>query len=275
MSGIYTFEIGDFQCAVLIDGQFDRSGDTFFAHAPNQDAVRAALAERGGDYDAVPSWFKPLYINTGQYKVLVDTGNGPERGQLMQQLDELGVQPGEIDRVIITHAHGDHVGGNTTADGEPAFPNARYVIWQGEWDYWHSDDVMGGMGEAGQAFFNKNLTNLKDRFDFVDSETDIVPGIQAVSTPGHTPGHMALLFTSGEARLLHVADAIHQPLQIEFPDWSPRFDRQPDVSPITRHQLLRQAADEALLVFAFHFEPPGLGYVVADGDGWVWKPVQG
>jgi glyoxylase-like metal-dependent hydrolase (beta-lactamase superfamily II) len=268
MTGFHRFQIGDFTAVTINDGQFNREAGIFFGSVPSAE-LEPVLTANGLTLDSVPSWFDPLYIEVGGHRVIVDTGNGPERdGQIMNNLAAAGINPADIDTVIITHAHGDHIGGNTTTGGVPAFPNARYVIQRQEWDYWTSDELLNRAPERA-PFLRKNLLHIENRFTFVDGDVEIVPGIQAVFTPGHAPGHMALLVGGV---LLHVGDALHQPLHAERPDWSPVFDSLPDAAPVSRRKLMRMAVEQNLLVFGFHFPFPGYGRVTPKGDTWTWQP---
>jgi glyoxylase-like metal-dependent hydrolase (beta-lactamase superfamily II) len=230
------------------------------------------------------SWASPyicVVVNTGAYRVLVDTGaNGldPNTGRLLGNLREVGIAPGDIDTVILTHGHPDHIGGNTDAKGRPAFPKARYVMWKDEWDFWTSDQAEQKLDEHVKEvllkFAHNNLPPIQGQVDLVDRETEIVPGIRALAAPGHTPGHMALSISSRGEQLLCISDAVLHPIHLEQPEWHAVVDFAPHEVVTTRRQLLNRAATEKSLVLAFHFPFPGLGHVVQKGEGWQWQPIE-
>jgi glyoxylase-like metal-dependent hydrolase (beta-lactamase superfamily II) len=210
--------------------------------------------------------------------VLVDTGAGEhtaEAGKLIRNLQAGGIAPGDIDWVILTHCHPDHIGGITLKNGQLAFPNARYAMWKDEWDFWTSEGIEEKLDELLRESLlsatHQNLPPIQDRLDLIEGEKEIVPGIQAISAPGHTPGHMALLISSEGDQLLYTSDLVLHPIHLEQPEWCALFDFAPEQVAATRRKLLNWAASQSFLLHAFHFPFPGLGHVVQQGEGWSWQ----
>jgi glyoxylase-like metal-dependent hydrolase (beta-lactamase superfamily II) len=286
---IYPFKVGTFECIAISDGTLTYTPPTFpppatllFTNAPRERLEQVLL-----EYNLRPEqwgeWTSPficLVVNTGDHLVLVDTGAGvlaPTTGRLLQNLKAEGIAPEEIDTVILTHGHPDHIGGNTDAQGKPAFPNARYVMWKDEWDFWTSEQAEQRLDEHIRElllkFARENLPPIRGQVDLFDRETEIVPGIRAVAAPGHTPGHMALEISSEGEKLLCISDAVLHPIHLEQPEWHAAVDFDPKQVVATRRRLLDRAASGKALVLAFHFPFPGLGRAVQKGEGWQWQPI--
>jgi glyoxylase-like metal-dependent hydrolase (beta-lactamase superfamily II) len=195
-----------------------------------------------------------------------------------------GVRRQDVDTVVFTHAHPDHVGGavdmRNPREPRPMFPNARYVMWEAEWDFWTAERVdLGGLPLAGdvkldmQSTARRCLKVLRHQTELLERETEIVPGVWALPAPGHTPGHLALLLASEGRQMLNLGDAAVHPLHVEHPEWQNGFDLLPGRALATRRALLARAADERMHVMAFHFPFPSVGRVAArSGTGWEWTP---
>jgi glyoxylase-like metal-dependent hydrolase (beta-lactamase superfamily II) len=202
---------------------------------------------------------------------LVDTGLGSRKrpgfpgGNLDLALRDAGLSPADIDAVVHTHLHIDHVGWNTVDrdDGsrEVFFPKARFFIQQAEWDFWMTPERMAA---PGNAHLVECVEPLRDsgRITFIAGEHAIDEHLTCVPTPGHTPGHVAIGLMSAGERAVIIGDASHHPAQLIHPDWSPAFDTDPMQSAATRDRLFEWAIDEGRTWIAGHWEHPGLGRLV-------------
>ncbi len=286
---IHRFTIGSFECMTVSDGThvyappiFPPPASFLFVNAPRQ-RLEQVLRENNLREERWVEWMSPytcLVVDTGKHLVLVDTGAdglGPDTGKLLHHLQVGGISPEDIDTVILTHGHPDHLGGNTDAEGKPVFAHARYVICRDEWDFWMSEQAELKLDEHSRevllGYARKNLPPIQSQLSLVDYETEILPGIQTIAAPGHTPGHMALAISSESEQLLCVSDTVLHPIHLEQPDWYAAVDLDPGQVKDTRRRILAEAANEKALVAAFHFPFPGLGHVISKGDAWQWQPI--
>jgi glyoxylase-like metal-dependent hydrolase (beta-lactamase superfamily II) len=284
-SGIYRFKLGGFELISLSDGQLSVPAAVFAGNATAEQV--SAVLQAGFQSDTLTPDCNVLYVNTGQNKVLIDSGsgslNGETVGKLLENLTLAGIEPTEIDSIIITHAHSDHIGGLTTATGALAFPNARYYISKAEWDFWMARNVSLPLislpDEVKQGFIQvaqQQLGAIRRRVTRFDFDKDILPGLYAMPTVGHTAGHIAVRITSGDAVMVHTADVVHtHTVNLWNPSWQPIFDADPAKAAETRQAVLAKIAQDRTLMYAYHFPFPGIGHLSArSGGGFAWEPVQ-
>ncbi len=271
MSETYRFNVGAFECLVMKVGGNPRSAAAFLPDAP-PDELERTVREFNGDPNLLPFSMNVVLVRTGTNNVLIDTGL--PTSDVVSKLAEQGVVAGTVDTIIITHGHGDHVGGILDAAGEFVYPNARYIIWKSEWDFWTADERFPEGDTNPTRTTWETLKANQDRvttLGIVGTEAEALPGICAIAAPGHTIGHTALLIESNGEKLLHIADAAHQPFQMAHPEWCPGFDYEKSISPDSRRKLFERAAKENALLLAYHFEFPGIGRVVEREGKLGWQ----
>ena len=280
--GSYAFHIGSVFCTVLTDGYCAYPTPWFFPNA-DPEQLAAALDRRRLPHDNILSPYTCLLIESGREVVLVDTGGGaalPTTGAIVARLEMAGLRPRDIDTVILTHAHPDHIGGAVDAGGRPVFVNARHVISEGEVEFWmaaHPNLTALRVPEEAQSAMARtarnSLSKLKFQIEAVDKETEVIPGVRVIPAPGHTPGHLALLIASGGEGLLNLGDAAVHPLHLEYPELENGFDLCPVTAAATRQDLLERAVSEGMRVMAFHFPFPSVGRVSPRATGgFDWTP---
>jgi glyoxylase-like metal-dependent hydrolase (beta-lactamase superfamily II) len=274
----YRTQVGDIRVTVLSDGQAE------FDIIPNlaSDPARAAEFEKTlnenfqNKKDRVD--FNAVLIETGGRRILIDTGNGAPGGKLLQSLRSVGLGANAIDAVFITHFHGDHMNGLTDEKGQLVFPRAKLITGEAEYQFWSNPDLIKQLSanEATKGLIDaqqKNILAFKDRWTLVKDGGEIAPGLSAVLLPGHTPGHMGVRVSSGDDRLVLIADAAHHSiLHLELPNVSTAFDTDPQACVATRVKLLEQLSAERTRMMAYHFPWPGTGFIKRKGGAFEFIP---
>jgi glyoxylase-like metal-dependent hydrolase (beta-lactamase superfamily II) len=272
----HRFQLGSFECIALCDGGAQYSLESMVSNGPRSE-VEAYLEAHGLPTEVIATPYTYLYVDTGGHKILVDTGAGnlfPTTGRLLQNMDRAGISPESIDSIFISHAHPDHVGGVLNHKGELNFANATYFIWQKEWEFWFSQQAFDQVGETFITFAREKLTPLKEKIVLLEEENEVLPGVDVLFAPGHTPGHMVISFRSNGERLLYTADTVLHPIHLERPDWIPVFDIRPDLAMVSKTYVFDLAAETKSLVLGQHFPPfPNLGYIAKQEIGWIWQPI--
>ncbi len=259
------FKLGGFEVTTLLAGTRagDKPQETFGTNATPEDFA-ALSAANFIPADMTQNFFTPTVVNTGAEIVLFDTGLAAEG--TLAALTAAGMTADMVDVVVLTHMHGDHIGGLMGADGvTPTFANARYVTGSVEHNNWST---------AGNEGFDKNVKPLNDKITFLDDGGSPVSGITAMAAAGHTPGHMIYMVESNGQRLAITADtANHYVWSLQRPDWEVRFDADKAAAAATRKQVFGMIAADRIPFIGYHMPFPGLGYVEAAGEGFRYVPA--
>jgi len=273
--------VGSLPVAIVQDGSNRRPDATqgFIPGVPAE-TVSAALAANGTPGPALDNPYNQTVVQTRAGLVLIDTGFGQGApagtGQMMAAVRAAGFDPADIRIVLVSHFHGDHVGGLLAPDGTPAFPNAAIKVPEAEWAFWND------AGEEARAaeFRRPGFANARRRFapyaekvERFRPDAEVAPGITAIDTRGHSPGHVSFLIADGTAQCLVIGDAVTTPaLFMANPEWYPIFDMDPTQAVETRKKLLDRAAAERMPVVGYHFPFPATGRVERAGTGYRLVP---
>ncbi|AXQ92642.1 MBL fold metallo-hydrolase [Cereibacter azotoformans] len=256
------YSLGSFEVTPLLAGtRVQEDPKAIFAGNVPQEEFEAAARAAFLPTDRAQGFFTPTLVNTGTELILFDTGLSQEG--ILAALEAAGHSAGEVDLVVITHMHGDHIGG--LMEGEtPTFANARYLTGQVENDHWSAQQNEGYEGK---------VRPLLETMSFVAGGDEAAPGITAVEAFGHTPGHMAWrLESDGQALMLTADAANHYAFSLGHPDWEVRFDMDKAAAAATRRALFGQIAEERIPFIGYHMPFPAVGYVETSGDGFRFVP---
>lgn len=257
------FKLGDFEVTTLLSGtrMVENVNEIF---GLNTDPAEFAAASEAAflPADRAQFFFTPTIVNTGSELVLFDAGLSP--AGITAALAAAGYSPEQVDVVVLTHMHGDHIGGLMGESG-PTFANARYVTGAAEHNHW--------MG-AGNENFDKNVRPLNDRMTFLDDGGTVAPGLTAMLAAGHTPGHMVYRIESAGKELVLIADLANHPVwSLAHPDWEVRFDMDKAEAAAARRKVLGMLAADRVPMIGYHMPFPAMGHVEARGDGFHYVPM--
>ncbi len=258
-----SFTLGEFRVTTLLAGTTPRDDPhAIFGLNVSDDEFAEVSARNFLPTDVAQFFFTPTLIDTGSDVVLFDTGLNP--AGITAALAGAGYAPGDITHVVLTHMHGDHIGGLSDDSGAETFAGAAYITGQAEFDHWAG---------AGNERFDGKVRPLAERMSFIAPGDDVRTGITAIDGAGHTPGHMCYRIESGGAGLMLIADLANHPVySLAKPDWEVRFDQDKAAAASARRRILGEIASEKMPMIGYHMPFPALGYVEADGDGFRYVP---
>jgi len=261
----HRFRLGGFEVTTLLAGTRlgDKPQETFGLNASPEDFATASAAAFL-PVDRTQNYFTPTLVNTGADLILFDAGLAAP--PMAAALAAAGITPEQVDIVVLTHMHGDHIGGLMAEDGiTPAYPKARFITGSLEHNHWSA---------AGNEGFDRNVRPLNDRTSFMDGGGSVVSGITALESFGHTPGHMAYMLDSDGQRLLIAADtANHYVWSLQYPDWEVRFDADKAAAAATRKQVFGMVAADRIPFIGYHMPFPAVGFAEPKDSGFRFVPA--
>jgi glyoxylase-like metal-dependent hydrolase (beta-lactamase superfamily II) len=278
-AGYYRYKVGSYEMTAIYDGiwMWDLN-ESRVKNAPLAD-VQKALADSFAPAGKIPIPFTSLVINTGPKLILIDCGGGnafaPQTaGSWRDNFAAAGFNPGQVDTVILSHFHPDHVNNLRTGD-QLTFPNAEIMVPAPEWAHWMDDAKMNATPEAGRGLFMNSrriFGSIADKVTRYEWGKEIAPGIASIATPGHTPGHTSFTVASGNQSLLVLSDVTNNPyLFVRYPEWQIAFDMDGALAVEGRKKILDRAAADKMQVAGYHFPFPATGYIVKTGTGFHYE----
>lgn len=281
--GYYRLMLGNLEVTALYDGPIDIDEKLLKSIATRD--IQRLLARQFLKGPKVQTAVNAYLVNTGSKLVLVDAGAaklfGPELGNIVNNLKAAGYTPEQVDTVLITHLHGDHVNGLVTPEGQRVFVNAEVWSAKADNDFWLSEEIAAQAPKDFQPFFNMPRDAAAPylaagKWKTFDSDRELLAGVSSVDTHGHTPGHVSYMLQSGDQRLLILGDLVHNhAVQFARPEVAIEFDNDPKQAVAARKRIFFMAAKEKLMVAGMHLPFPGIGHVRKESaGGYAWVPAE-
>ncbi len=268
----WKLDCGDYTLFIIEDGYYWRDPEDYHPEA----AERDWRFHQRDDEGQVRLNFGCYLITNGDRTIMIDAGIGQAvqntppgmvAGLMPQAVNDLGVDRESVETVIYSHMHYDHIGGSQR-HGEIVFPKARHVFHEREWQFWKSED--SEFGRAAQKIMRPLVD--RDLVDFIDKDTDFLPGVTAVESFGHTPGHLSVSINSGGTRTFIGGDISNHPFQVEHPHWSLPVDNDPEAAATTRDRIFEKLLADRSTFVAGHYPMPGIGKISLDDGVRVYQP---
>jgi glyoxylase-like metal-dependent hydrolase (beta-lactamase superfamily II) len=276
----YRYKVGDFEVTALSEGSVRNTALQNMALNKTVPDIQKALGDAFLPTDHVTNYFNVLVVNTGKNLVLIDSGFGdngaPTVGTLISNMQAAGLDPKNVDTILVSHFHGDHISGIRSKAGAANFPNAEVMVPAQEWQFWSDSSNQSKVIDA----FKPGFPNVKRVFDPIGKDLkqyeygkELVPGITSLDARGHSPGHGAFIVASGNGKLLVSCDTVNHQILVRNPDWNLWADMDAAMAVAARKRILDMAAADKMQIATYHLPFPSTGYISKRGDGYEFHPA--
>ncbi len=275
----HKFKVGSIEVTTVYDGGILRDHNPAFVKNASVDDVKAALKKAGMPDDKLPNTYTVTIVKVGGKTVMFDAGNAagrPDVGKLRENAKAAGIDLAKLDAIAVTHFHPDHIFGLMTKENGQIYANTQIIVPENEYKFWADPGVIAKLPKNRQGIAKRvqaTMTSWKNLAKG-SSGKEIVPGVTAVDTAGHTPGHTSYLVSGGGGQLMVMGDVTNVPaFNLVNPGWHIMFDQDANLAEANRRKLFDRAIADKLVCTGYHWGMPGAGTLAKDGNSYVLKPV--
>jgi len=280
--GVYKYKVGTVEVTALYDGIWRKPHDPAFIKNASVAETKEALAKAGLTTDYMPIPLTVVVLKLGDRLIMIDSGSGaqwqPTAGRLYENMAKAGIDPTKIKTILISHFHPDHIFGLMhKGTNSPFYPDAELIVTKTEYDWWTEPGRVEKLPDARKDLgkrINAVFPTWKN-FTFIEKDGEVVPGIELVTAPGHTPGHAVFIVSSGNEQLMISNDTAYVPaLLAPHPDWQGAYDQDGPTAVTTRRKIIDRVIADKMMVCGAHFPFPGAGSFTKDGAAYAFAPVE-